>query len=63
MINEKSVPVGENTIGVKEQRDLIDFSRNLGRALNKEEYKQIVMVFKGVIDRLCENAKKEGIEI
>lgn len=63
MSDKKSVPIGENTIGVMEQRNLIDFSRNLGRALNKDEYAQIVMVFKGVIDRLVENAEKEGIEI
>ena len=63
MSDERSIPVGEDTIGVAEQRNLIDFSRNLGRALNKDEYAQIVMVFKGVIDRLVENAEKEGIEI
>lgn len=63
MSNEKSIPVGENTIGIAEQRNLIVFSRNLGSALNKDEYAQIMMVFNNAVNRLVRIAEKEGIEI
>ena len=51
------------TIGALEQRNLIEMSRNLGRAMTKEEYNSIMFIYKNVIDRLVARLKKEGIEI
>lgn len=33
------------------------------KALTQDEFMQIVSVYKNVVDRLSEEAKKEGIEI
>ena len=40
------------TIDIVELRDLLETTRNLGRLLTKEEYNEIIMVYKKVIDRL-----------
>ena len=40
------------TIDTVNQRDLIETTRNLGRLITKEEYNEIMMVYKKVIDRL-----------
>ncbi|WP_252254498.1 hypothetical protein [Clostridium sp. ZBS12] len=61
MNKKKYIPV-ENGIGIMEQRQLIDF-QSLNRALTQEEFMQIVIIYKGVVDRLVKTAEKEGIEI
>lgn len=63
MDNEKSIPAGDNTIGVLELRNLIELGRGLNRVLNQDEYMQIVLVYKNVIDRLCKTASDLGIKI
>lgn len=50
-------------IGVSEQRQLLELTRGLMGAINREEFLQIVGVYNNAIDRLTEQAKKEGIEI
>ena len=40
------------TIDTVKQRDLIETTRNLGRLLTEEEFKEIMIVYKKVIDRL-----------
>ena len=40
------------TIDTVKQRDLIETTRNLGRLLTKEEFNEIMMIYKKVIDRL-----------
>ena len=53
----------ENGISVSQQRQLIEMTRGLMKALTQDEFMQIVSVYKNVVDRLSEEAKKEGIEI
>lgn len=53
----------ENGISVSQQRQLIEMTRGLMAALTQDEFVQIASVYKNVVDRLSEQAKKEGIEI
>ena len=39
------------TIDTVKQRDLIETTRNLGRLLTEEEFNEIMMIYKKVIDR------------
>ena len=41
------------TIDTIKQRDLLETTRNIGRLLTEEEYNEIMIVYKKVIDRLC----------
>ena len=41
------------TIDTVKQRDLLETTRNLARLLTEEEFNEIVMIYKKVIDRLC----------
>ena len=41
------------TIDTVKQRDLLETTRNLGRSLTEEEFNEIMIVYKKVIDRLC----------
>ena len=63
MDNEKSIPAGDNTIGVLELRNLMELGSGLNRVLNQDEYMQIVLVYKNVIDRLFKTASDLGIKI
>lgn len=58
---EKSVKF-ENKLGVKELRELNELSR-LNNALTEEEFMQIVLIYKRVIDRLVIEAKEQGVNI
>ena len=40
------------TIDTVKQRDLLETTRNLGRLLTYEEFNEIMMIYKKVIDRL-----------
>ena len=40
------------TIDTVKQRDLLETTRNLGRLLTEEEFNEIMMIYKKVIDRL-----------
>ena len=40
------------TIDAVKQRDLIEITRNIWRFLTEEEFNEILMVYKKVIDRL-----------
>lgn len=62
MSNKEYIMIN-NGIGVSEQRQLLELTRGLMRAINREEFLQIVGVYNNAIDRLTEQAKKEGIEI
>lgn len=62
-MREENIKLEYETIGIMEQRNLIEMSRNLGRAMTKEEYNSIMFVYKNVIDRLVGEAEKQGIEI
>ena len=42
----------ENTIDIEKLRDLLDTTRNIGRFLTEEEFNEIMLIYKKVIDRL-----------
>ena len=62
MRDKRSITIHDG-IGVSEQRQLLELTRGLMGAINREEFLQIVGVYNKAIDRLTEQAKKEGIEI
>ena len=62
-MKEENIRINYETIGVMEQRNLIEATRNLGGAMTKEEYFSIMLVYQRVIDRLVGEAEKQGIEI
>ena len=59
----KNIRIEYETIGVLEQRDLMEATRNLGRAMTKEEYFSVMLIYQKVIDRLVAEAENQGIEI
>lgn len=61
-MKEENVKINYETIGVIEQRNLIEAARDLGRAMTEEEYISIMLVYKKVIDRLTIEAEKQGIK-
>ena len=61
-MKEENVKINYETIGVVEQRNLIEAARDLGRAMTEEEYISIMLVYKKVIDRLTIEAEKQGIK-
>lgn len=61
-MKEENIKINYETIGVMEQRNLIEAARNLGRAMTEEEYISIMLVYKKVIDRLTIEAEKQGIK-
>ena len=40
------------TIDIVKLRDLLEITRNIGRLLTEEEFNEIMMIYKKVIDRL-----------
>jgi len=62
MSDDKYISVNDG-IGVSEQRQLLELTRGLMGAINREEFLRIVGVYNNAINRLTEQAKKEGIEI
>ena len=41
------------TIDIVKQRFLLETAKKLGRLLTEEEYNEIMIVYKKVIDRVC----------
>ena len=62
-MKEENIRVNYKTIGVAEQRGLLEITRDLGRLLTKEEFDEIMMVYKKVIDRLLAEVEKQGMDI
>lgn len=62
-MEDKNIRIEYETIGVSEQRNLIEATRNLGRAMTKEEYFSVMLIYQKVIDRLVAEAENQGIEI
>ena len=62
-MKEENIRVNYETIGVVEQRSLLEITRDLGRLLTKEEFNEIMMIYKRVTDRLLTEAKKQGMDI
>ena len=62
-MKKENIRVNYKTIDIVEQRDLLETTRNLGRLLTEEEFDEIMMVYKKVIDRLWNELEKQGMDI
>ena len=62
-MEEENIRVNYETISVVEQRSLLEFTRDLGKLLTKEEFNEIMMIYKRVTDRLLTEAEKQGMDI
>ena len=62
-MKEENIRVNYKTIGVVEQRGLLEITRDLGRLLTEEEFNEIMMIYKRVTDRLLTEAEKQGMDI
>ena len=62
-MKEENIRVNYKTIDIVEQRGLLEITRDLGRLLTEEEFDEIMMVYKKVIDRLWNELEKQGMDI
>ena len=62
-MKEENTIVNHKTISVVEQRCLLEITRDLGRLLTKEEFNEIMIIYKRVTDRLLAEAEKQGMDI
>ena len=62
-MKEENITVNYKTIDIVEQRGLFEITRNLGRLLTKEEFNEIMMIYKRVTDRLLTEAEKQRMDI
>ena len=62
-MKEENIKINYKTIDITEQRGLLEVTRNLGRLLTKEEFNEIMMIYKRVTDRLLTEAEKQGMDI
>ena len=53
MSKEMKYEINYGTIGSSKQRVLIETTRDLARLLTEEEFNTIMIVYKKVIDRVC----------
>ena len=49
--------INYETIDTVKQRDLIEITNNIGRYLTEEEFNEIIMIYKKVIDRVWDKLK------
>ena len=52
-MKDEIISVNYETIDTVKQRYLLEITRSLGRLLTDEEFNEIMLVYKKVIDRLC----------
>ena len=62
-MKKENIRVNYKTIDIVEQRGLLEITRDLGRLLTKEEFNEIMMIYKRVTDRLLTEAEKQGMDI
>ena len=62
-MKEENIRVNYETIDIVEQRNLLETTRNLGRLLTEEEFDEIIMVYKKVIDRQWNELEKQEIDL
>ena len=62
-MKEENIAVNYKTIDIVEQRGLLEITRDLGRLLTKEEFNEIMMIYKRVTYRLLTEAEKQGMNI
>ena len=63
IMKKENIRVNYKTIDIMEQRGLLEITRDLGRLLTKEEFDEIMMVYKKVTDRLLAEVEKQGMDI
>ena len=51
-MKEENIRVNYETIAIVKQRELIEITRDLGSSLTEEDFKEIMLVYKKVIDRV-----------
>ena len=59
-MKEENIKVNYKTIDIVEQRGLLEITRDLGRLLTEEEFEEIMMVYKKVIDRQWNELEKNN---
>ena len=57
------IKINYKTINAEQQRELIETTKELCKALNSEDYIEIIKVYGKVLDRLISEAEKQGIEV
>ena len=57
-MKEENIRVNYKTIDIVEQRSLLEITRDLGRLLTKEEFDEIMMVYKKVTNILLAEVEK-----
>ena len=62
-MKEENIKINYKTIDIVEQRGLLEITRDLGRLLTKEEFNEIMMIYKRVTDRLLTETEKQGMDI
>ena len=50
-MKEENIRVNYETIDIVKQRELIEITKDIGSLLTEEEFKEIMMIYKKVIDR------------
>ena len=59
-MKEENIRDNYETIDIVKQRELIEITRDLGRLLTEEEFEEIMMVYKKVIDRQWNKLEKNN---
>ena len=62
-MKEENIKINYKTIDIVEQRGLLEITRDLGRLLTKEEFNEIMIIYKRVTDRLLAEVEKQGMDI
>ena len=62
-MKKENIRVNYKTIDIVKQRGLLEITRDLGRLLTKEEFDEIMMVYKKVTDRLLTEVEKQEMDI
>ena len=62
-MKEENIRVNYKTIDIVKQRGLLEITRDLGRLLTKEEFDEIMIVYKKVTVRLLTEVEKQGMDI
>ena len=52
-MKEENIIVNYETIDTVKQRVLLQTTRNLARLLTEEDFNELMIIYKKVIDRLC----------
>ena len=62
-MKEENITVNYKALDTVKQRGLLEITRNLGRLLTKEEFNEIMIIYKRVTDRLLTEAEKQRMDI